>query len=206
MANHVSWNINFQEINDAAKAKWLELCGRLEKENYEYWMGDLWVYEDGPVSKEDVRQYSWTTENIGPKWCYIQEFDEDGCYGYSAWSWPEDGLNWILKQLTEVDPNLITSISYDDEMPNFYGTYTYDGTELYDGFEEDFDELRQRVVKDNPELEGKWNEDDEEWEDDESQDIFHEVMYETMHDAQDADITDNVKYILEGREEESVGC
>jgi hypothetical protein len=69
MANHVSWNIHFQEINDAAKKKWLELCGRMEKENYEYWMGDMWL--DGNLTPEDVRQYSWTTENIGPKWCYI---------------------------------------------------------------------------------------------------------------------------------------
>jgi len=206
MANHVSWNIHFQEINDAAKAKWLELCGRMEKENYEYWMGDMWVYEDGPVSTDDVRQYSWTTENIGPKWCYIQEFDEDSCYGYSAWSWPEQGLNWILEQLSELDPNLITSVSFDDEMPNFFGTYTYDGADLYDGFEDDYEELQERIFQEHPHLREKWDSDEEEWKDDESEEEFREVMYEVMHNAQDDDIQENIKYIKEGREEEPVGC
>ena len=206
MANHVSWNISFYEINDAAKAKWMELCGRMEKENHEHWMGDLWVYEDGPVNADDVRQYSWTTEHIGPKWCYIQEFDEDGCYGYSAWGWPEQGLNWILEQLSALDPNLITAVTFDDEMPNFYGTYTYDGTELYDGFEDDYDELMERIFVEYPHLKEKWDSEEEEWKDDESEEEFRDVMYDVMNTAQDNDIQENIQYIKEGREEESVGC
>lgn len=206
MANHVSWNISFYEINDAAKAKWMELCGRMEKENHEHWMGDLWVYEDGPVNADDVRQYSWTTEHIGPKWCYIQEFDEDGCYGYSAWGWPEQGLNWILEQLSALDPNLITAVTFDDEMPNFYGTYTYDGTELYDGFEDDYDELMERIFVEYPHLKEKWDSEEEEWKDDESEEEFRDVMYDVMNTAQDNDIQENIQYIKEGREEELVGC
>ena len=206
MANHVSWNITFHEINDAAKAKWKELTDRLVKEDYEYWMGDLWVHEDGPVNAEDVRQYSWTTEHLGPKWCYITEFDEDSCYGYSAWSWPEQGLNWILEQLSPLDPNLITSINFDDEGPNFYGTYTYDGADLYDGFEDDYDELMERIFVEYPHLKEKWDSEEEEWKDDESEEEFREVIYEVMHEAQDDDVSDNIKYIKEGREEESVGC
>ena len=206
MANHVSWSITFHEINDAAKAKWKELTDRLVKEDYEYWMGDLWVYEDGPVNAEDVRQYSWTTEHLGPKWCYITEIDEDSCYGYSAWSWPEQGLNWILEQLSPLDPKLITSINFDDEMPNFYGTYTYDGADLYDGFEDDYDELMERIFVEYPHLKEKWDSEEEEWKDDESEEEFREVIYEVMHEAQDNDVQENVKYIKEGREEESVGC
>jgi len=34
MANHVSFSIQFEEINDAAKAKWKELTDRPEQENY----------------------------------------------------------------------------------------------------------------------------------------------------------------------------
>ena len=206
MANHVSFSVQFHEINDAAKSKWKELTSRLEKENYEYWMGDMWVYEGGPVSADDVRQYSWTTEHIGPKWCYITEFDEDSFYGYSAWSWPEQGLNWILEQLSALDPNLITSVSFDDEMPNFYGTYTYDGADLYDGFEDDYDELMERIFVEYPHLKEKWDSDEEEWKDDESEEEFREVMYDVMHNAQDDDVQENIQYIKEGREEESVGC
>ena len=93
MANHVSYSVRFEEMNEAAKAKWKELSDRLVKENYEYWMGDLWVYKDGPVNSEDVREYSWTTEHVGPKWCYIEDhsFESDDVFlqTESAWSPPE---------------------------------------------------------------------------------------------------------------------
>ena len=195
MANHVNFNIRFAKVNDEAKEVWKKLTGRLVKENYEYWMGDMWVYEDAGVSKDDVRQYSWTTENLGPKWCYITDFDEDGCQGYSAWSPPEQGLNWILAQMAEVDPKMITEFTYEDEGPNFFGAYVYEGEEMVDGAEWDWDELITLVIKDNSELEGKYNEEDQEFIDDESQDLFYEVMWETVHDEQTRIISDAEKYI-----------
>lgn len=195
MANHVNFNIRFAEVNDEAKEVWKKLTGRLVKENYEYWMGDMWVYEDAGVSKDDVRQYSWTTENLGPKWCYITDFDEDGCQGYSAWFVPEQGLNWILAQMAEVDPKMITEFTYEDEGPNFFGAYVYEGGEMVDGAEWDWDELITLVIKDNSELEGKYNEEDQEFIDDESQDLFYEVMWETVHDEQTRIISDAEMYL-----------
>ena len=195
MANHVNFNIRFAEVNDEAKEVWKKLTGRLVKENYEYWMGDMWVYEDAGVSKDDVRQYSWTIENLGPKWCYITDFDEDGCQGYSAWSAPEQGLNWILAQMAKVDPKMITEFTYEDEGPNFFGAYLYEGEEMVDGAEWDWDELITLVIKDNSELEGKYNEEDQEFIDDESQDLFYEVMWETVHDEQSRIISDAEMYL-----------
>jgi hypothetical protein len=195
MANHVNFNIRFAEVNDEAKEVWKKLTGRLVKENYEYWMGDMWVYEDAGVSKDDVRQYSWTIENLGPKWCYITDFDEDGCQGYSAWSAPEQGLNWILAQMAKVDPKMITEFTYEDEGPNFFGAYVYEGEEVVDGAEWDWDELITLVIKDNSELEGKYNEEDQEFIDDESQDLFYEVMWETVHDEQSRIISDAEIYL-----------
>ena len=62
----MNYGVRFEQMNDVAKAKWKELTSRLVEEQYEYWMGDLWVYEGGsPVSSEDVREYSWTTEHVG---------------------------------------------------------------------------------------------------------------------------------------------
>ena len=216
MANHVSFSIQFEEINDAAKAKWKELTDRLEQENYEYWMGDLWVYEGGPVSKEDVRQYSWTTEHVGPKWAYIQDFDDTGCSGYSAWSAPEEALSWILEQLAPLDPNLITSFYYDDEGPNFYGVYVYNGTEMEDGFEDDDEELRDRVFNAHPHLKEQWDEDEIEWVTDDdgdqtdesyqAEEEYRDVMYEVMHEAQSELVTETIQYIKDQRAENPVGC
>jgi len=206
MANHVSYSVRFEEINDAAKAKWKELTDRLIKDDYEYWMGDLWVYEGGPVNSEDVRDYSWTLEHVGPKWCYIQDFDDEGFSGYSAWSAPETGLQWILDQLVEVDPNLITSFYYDDEMPNFYGAYVYEGNECYDGFEDDHDDMMERIWVQHPDLKEKWNEEEELWEDDDAEEEFREIMYDVIHDTQSEIVSESIEYIKENREEASVGC
>jgi hypothetical protein len=64
----------------------------------------------------------------------------------------------------------------------------------------------ERIFVEYPHLKEKWDSEEEEWKDDESEEEFREVMYEVMHEAQDDDVSDNIKYIKEGREEESVGC
>lgn len=203
MANHVTYSVRFEQMNSAAKAKWKELTSRLVEEQYEYWFGDLWVHEDGAVSSDDVRQYDWTCENVGPKWCYIQDFDEDGFSGYSAWSAPETGLQWIIDQLIVHDPNLITSFYYDDEMPNFYGAYVWQGNECYDGFEDDHDDLMYRVFEEYPDLKEKWNEDTEEWTDEEAEDEFREVMYEVLNEAQANIVNESVEMIKEENSEKN---
>jgi len=203
MANHVTYSVRFEQMNSAAKTKWKELTSRLVEQEYEYWMGDLWVYEGGPVSADDVREYDWTCENVGPKWCYIQDFDEDGFSGYSAWSAPETGLQWIIDQLIVHDPNLITSFYYDDEMPNFYGAYVWQGNECYDGFEDDHDDLMYRVFEEYPDLKEKWNEDTEEWTDEEAEDEFREVMYEVLNEAQANIVNESVEMIKEENSEKN---
>ena len=219
MANHVSFGITFNRMNDAAKEKLKELVGRMDNDAYdgEMWFGDMWVDgKDGSPTNDDVRQYSWTTENVGPKWCYIESADEDGMYGYSAWSWPEDGLSWLLEQLAEVDPNVVTTVTYEDEAPNFYGAYVYKGTEMYDGCEWEYEELLETFLHKNPEFKEHWDEENEEWMCDEdgdmteganeAEDAFRDEMYDIMHDQQDDVTIDNVKYILEELDKESVGC
>ena len=79
---------------------------------------------------------------------------------------------------------MITTVVFEDEMPNFYGVYVYEGTELVDGFEDDHDELMERIIAQYPELKGKWDEDEGEWADEESQDLYQEVMWEVMGDSQ----------------------
>ena len=80
---------------------------------------------------------------------------------------------------------MITYLTYDDEMPNFVGCYIYEGNEVVDGFEDDYDELRDRVVAESERLtEESWDEENEDWVDDEARDIFDEEMWETINDAQ----------------------
>ena len=211
MANHVSYHVYFREINDAAKARWKEMTSNLEAENHEYWFGDLWVDgKEGSPTKDEVRQYSWTTDVIGPKWCYIQDFDEDSFSGYSAWSAPEEGLVKILEELEKFDPNIITSITYDDEMPNFVGWSVYKGSEMEDGCEDDDEEIRDAVFHAHPHLREQWDEDACEWATDEdgdqtdesyeAEDEYRDVMYEVINEMQEDGIQSVLEYLKEDNE------
>ena len=201
MANHVNYGVRFEQMNDAAKAKWKELTSRLVEQEYEYWMGDLWVYEGGPVSADDVREYSWTTEHVGPKWCYIQDFDEESFHGYSAWSEPSPALEWILSQLAPLDPQMITTITYEDEMPNFAGVYVYEGDECIDGYEDEHDEIMDRIFETHPDLKEKWDEEIEDWKDEDAQDEFQEILWEEISGHQMALIADTVEMIKNDQQE-----
>lgn len=217
MANHVNSYICFEEINDEAKAKLAELFGRCQEMEYgRRWFADMFV--EGDVSYDDVKQYSWTTEHIGPKWCYIEDSDvsveTDTPYlmTESAWSFPEQGLVKLLEILKPLDENIVTSVSYEDEMPNFVGWQVYVGSELEDCCENDDEEIRDAIFEQNPHLREHWSEEDEDWMTDEetgdyteeaetAMDEFRDVLYEVINDMNSEGIADTVRFIRESREE-----
>lgn len=197
MANHVNWTISFYRINDQAKKRWSELTSKLTKEDGDHglWFGDLFLKEDLSNS-EEVKDFEWTVNNIGPKWNYIEDYDETGCFGVSAWGAPQEGLQKLLEEeLAPLDPNMITTISYEDEAPNFYGVNAYLGSELEDYREVDWDEMRELIIERDVELEGKWDEDEGDWVDEESYDIFYERLYEFVADHKDEIETEFVDYL-----------
>ena len=201
MPNFVYTNVTFEKINDAARNRWNSLVERVRKGDDivhgHMWMGDLWVDgEEGSPTYEQTEKYEWTLENVGPKWTYFDEVDDAGFQSQSAWCWPEDGLNWILKELSKYDPNMITTVCFEDEMPNFYGVWIYEGEDMVDGFEDDNEDLMHRIVEQYPELKGKWDQDEGEWDDEESEDLFREVVQEVMGDSQ-ADAIHNAVEIIE---------
>lgn len=214
MANHVNSYIEFVEINDAAKAKLQELFGRCREQDYgRRWFADMFV--EGDLSYEDVEQYSWTTEHIGPKWCYIEDYDVEGDAPYfvteSAWSQPETGLEKLLEILEPLDNNMITSIRYEDEMPNFIGWSVYEGSEMVDGREDDSEEIQEYMFDKHPQLKEHWDEDSEDWATDEetgdytegaeeAMEEYRELLYEFISETNDEGVDDTVKMILEGRE------
>jgi len=208
MANHVHWSITFDSINDAAKEKLKEILGRVRTDTSHQWLGDIFVDPTSSTTYEETEQYSWTTEHIGPKWSYIEDMDADEGYlnGESAWSAPDGALDYLLEELSELDPELITIFTYEDEAPNFAGVYVYDGDELYDGWEDEYEEIVDAVIAEYPkELHGKYNFDDLEWEDDESSDFFQDVMWESLSDRQWEDAANFVASLKEWRNEHAIG-
>lgn len=209
MANHVLAITEFHKINDAAKAKLIEMVGRCREMDYgRRWFGDIFV--EGDLTYEDVEQYSWTTEHIGPKWCYIEDFDEDSLSisTESAWSAPEEGMAKLVEELNKVDNHIIWSMRYEDEMPNFIGAYVYENDECYDGAEDDDEDIRNMIFHSYPELKEQWDEEEEYWKTDEdgelteeaeaAQEEYTELLYEWISTRQDELIHDALDYLLEG--------
>jgi hypothetical protein len=181
MANYVNFTVNFDQINEAATTKLKELYARIRNEESSHaWFSDMFV--EGDLTYEDTGKYEWTTANIGPKWCYLEEFDETFMNGTSAWCYPEEGITKLLEILEETDPDIITSVTYEDENPNFVGCSIFEGSVQIDGLEYDYEEIIEVVIGASEILnEDSWNSDDEEWVDDEAEDVFQEELWETLH-------------------------
>lgn len=204
MANHVVTNVTFHEINDAAKAKLAELFSRLrptEKDRHYQWFGDLWVDgKKGSPTYEETEQYAWTVDNIGPKWCYVEEVGDDYFRTESAWSYPSDGIMWLLNQLAELDPNLIASATFEDECLNFFGYEVYDANSVYEYEELQHEDIVELVKQEHPELNEMWDEEEEDFTD-EGRDLFYESVYEIVYNKSDDFITNEIEYLKEYRKE-----
>jgi hypothetical protein len=197
MANYVNFCVSFDQINEAAKSKLKELYGRIRNEEGSHaWFSDMFV--EGDLTYEDTGKYEWTTANIGPKWCYLEEFDETFMNGTSAWCYPEEGITKLLEILEEFDPDIITSVTYEDENPNFVGCSIFEGSVQIDGLEYDYEEIIEVVIEASEILnEDSWNSDDEVWVDDEAEDVFQEELWETIHNSMMEVITPTIQDQIE---------
>lgn len=198
MANHVSTHVEFSKISDKALEYLRDLYEtRVRKEHN--WFPDLFV--DGEtLTYEESEQYAWTVDNIGPKWSYFEDFDSDnrGAFNViSAWSTPEAGLNRLFEALGEIDPDLVVSVRYEDEMPNFIGAavYTADGLEEYHEWE--YKEIMERAFAEVEGLRESWDEDEKDFTTDEARDMMWESQWEIINDMQREFFDEVLDYYLE---------
>jgi hypothetical protein len=184
MANHVHTVVTFHRINDDGKKVLEELYSRVRKDQDYEWLSDIFVDgKEGSPTYEETGKYTFTLENIGPKWCYIEEFDGEQIIMTSAWSWPSIGMEWVFEKVAEVDPDFIAYVTYEDEMPNFVGACVYDKNGLVDEYEDEFDDIQQIVINSTEGLIDEWDADAEEFTD-EGNDIFYENLWEVISDMQ----------------------
>ena len=182
MANHVDCHIAFNMNADAQK-KMKELLKMDENERWSVeTFYDLLTDEEWNFEKQ--------CELVGPKWSHIEDASEDHLSTVSAWGYPFDGIRNLMKILGEVDPQLSASVTYTDEMPNFFGATKLildengEPWQLYD-VEYEFDELIRYACSREPDLKGKWDHEKEEWMDEESRDLFWELQYDFINDLQE---------------------
>lgn len=138
MANHVNSQLYFERINDKAKEKlamilkWNEL-----KQNNQRLDNFHDIMEHAPENPD----YSWYHDNVGPKWCSFEEYDLDHIHCTSAWGWPLEGYGWLVNELRKEDPYLLARVTYEDEMPNFYGVAGWGPS----GFEDYYFDLEEGI-------------------------------------------------------------
>ena len=180
MANNVNFSINFISINSSAKKLLDELFNRIRTDGEYSWFYDIFV--DGEnLTYEDASQYSWSYENIGPKWSYLDDWSEDSIFGTSAWSAPDAGLKKLVNLLYDVDTNLSISMSYEDEVPLLAGFQVYSGNNLIASNHWEEEEIRIMVTEELEELSMEdWSDEDFEWADQSKEDIFQDNVSEII--------------------------
>ncbi len=128
MANHVSFYITATEDVDFTKEFKMQTYTRtwednswevteaieLEKQPFMENLGQKWSVEDGDSWLEN--SYDWYCENVGAKWCNVEDVEETQVYGYSAWSPPIEMLGHLAGHM-----KAHLRMTYEDEFRNFVG-------------------------------------------------------------------------------------
>lgn len=155
MANHVSTYINFQNITDSGK----DHLNRISAD------------------------WDWKGDDLGPKWCYIEDASDDYIMLVSAWSYPRDGIEKLIETLAETDPNIKANITYQDEMPNFFGCAIMTAEGIVDEIEWQWEELIEHLHREVDGLKEHWDEEEEDW-DEEGREIMNDHLWECISDLQ----------------------
>jgi len=85
--------------------------------------------------------YTWHCDEVGAKWCNLEEWGDDMIGGYSAWSPPIPMLGHLAKY---IDTEL--KMTYEDEFRNFIGVAWADNEGLTSYEEIDGEDITQQML------------------------------------------------------------
>ena len=193
MANHVNGNLRHYGLSEEGPKVWNEyVVAKLDehKEKYEVHLGHyLFKEKDGEFIDWD---FSQMCEEVGAKWAYATDWDEDYVNVYSAWSPVLEWAEMVAIKVSEADSNARFTFTYEDEFPNFVGVATFgkDGMDTDNCLE--IDEIHEICRDNNPELAALWDEENEEWTDEDAayellmdEGGIHDVIYEWQENNQE---------------------
>ncbi len=161
MANHVYFTINISTNEEGEKA--FDKALVTQTSTYKDWEGkpremeelsELHTLPFMPEAELDeegfvVNSWDYYCDNVGAKWCNIEDWSSDWLSGYSAWSPPSQMCENIIKYLMKFDPNVSLKMTYEDEFRNFVGKLwidAADGEISIDEEEMDGDEITDQVA------------------------------------------------------------
>lgn len=202
MANHVYTNIEVRGINEDTKAfiyGWFDhIKGTFVGDAFHgtttegedkgnECLGVQYLYEE----RTDDYDRQWMFDNVGSKWCNLEDVeiydDTFTIRTMSAWSYPQEFVEYVVDTLQTQQEGLTVLVNYDDEMPNFYGCEVYVNGLCEDGFQDEEDEIEIGLChysEKYKELLEKYKESGEEDDElyDEMYDLRSDILYEMMDD------------------------
>ena len=153
MANHVSFYITADSEVDFTKEFKMQTYTRTYDETHSWEVTEPLELEKQnfmqaaePEFDEDnylCDSYNWYCDNVGAKWCNVEDVEETQVYGYSAWSPPTEMLGHLAKHM-----KTHLRMNYEDEFRNFIGVAWADEDGLTSFDEVDGDELLERFLED----------------------------------------------------------
>ena len=157
MANHVYFTIQIEGIEDEQFNENIkeEKVTRKDYDGNPYEVTEYVEIENQPFMEEVNKSfdedgylensYDWYCNEIGAKWCHIDECQDRYISGYSAWRQPHElVINLIEYFARKYDTEVTASMTYEDEFRNFMGKQYYGSDKCEDdrwyGWEGDYSE------------------------------------------------------------------
>jgi hypothetical protein len=138
MANHVYFTIQIEGIEDEQFNENIkeEKVTRKDYDGNPYEVTEYVEIENQPFMEEVNKSfdedgylensYDWYCNEIGAKWCHIDECQDRYISGYSAWRQPHElVINLIEYFARKYDTEVTASMTYEDEFRNFMGKQYY---------------------------------------------------------------------------------
>ena len=114
MANHVTTNLTIE--GNKKLMDFLEEKAKLVDERRK---DDHYLAFVGAFLPEMENRRDWFSENVGAKWCYHEDFYNDGSTAEiiltSAWYYPEYLIEHLFKICAEIDENVEIYGTFEDE-------------------------------------------------------------------------------------------
>ena len=132
-------------------------------------------YDNVETSEDGGVMNTWSIDNLGSKWTYLEDIQGDGAFSIeSAWYPPLDFFKHLYRILVEIDPEVFIEVMYEDEGYDPIGAVVIkkdkDGTPCI--WQEEDDEME------DPTEDMDW--DDEEYE--QTQMDFMDSLYERQRE------------------------
>ena len=192
MSESITTIVRFEQINHNAKLRWLELTKRMEENSKDESscsegipMGNF-LFDSNEDSKNDVLDYKWSDDNLGASWAFVTHFDELGLNIESKNEPPLKGIRWLISELTKYDPQILTTIEFEDFWKGNLGSISLIAKEGSRTFiDETFTDEEWIELVDSTyglELIDKWDSNLCEWVDEESENVWNDKMFEAIGD------------------------